>query len=155
MTMSEIEEIVKPLSESGGDLFWQGQANEASVRRVEELLGVKLPTSLISFLLKFGGGGVVGEEISGIEANNPNLMHKGTILGDSERCRKEFRLPPTLAVVYYTDDGVCWCVDCSKRDESGESPVVSYSIFKHKIDAEIAPAFSDFLKQYVELRASR
>lgn len=153
--MSNIEEIIKPLSQSGEDLFWHGQASEASVQKVEELLGVKLPISLRSFLLKFGGGGVVGEEISGIEDNNPSLLNKGTILGDTERCRKEYRLPSDLAVVYFTDEGVCWCVDCSKRDKAGESPVVSYSIFAHRIDSEIASAFSFFLKQYVELRASR
>ena len=153
--MSEIEEIVKPLSECGEDLFWQGRASEASVQKLEELLGIKLPPSLKLFLLEFGGGGIVGEEISGIEANNPSLMHRGTILGDSERCRKEYQLPSTLVVVYFTEDGVCWCLDSSKQDERGESPVVSYSIFTHKIDALIAPTFSDFLKRYVELRVSR
>jgi antitoxin YobK len=152
--MDGIEEIVTPLVQSGQDLYWLGQASESSINKIEGLLGVKLPVSLRLFLLKYGGGGVVGDQISGISADNPSLTRRGTLLGDSERCRKEHQLPQHLVVVYFTDEGACWCVDCSRRDEAGESPVVSYSIFTHRIDARIAPTFAAFLKRYVELWTS-
>jgi antitoxin YobK len=152
---SEMQDIVKPLIESGTDVFWLGPASQSSIDKIEELLGLKLPVSLRNFLSEYGGGGVVGQEIGGIGADNPLLTHKGTLLGDSQRCRKDYRLPEHLVVVYFTDDGVCWCVDTSKQDKNGESPVVSYSIFTHKVDAEIAPTFADFLRKYVQLRAHR
>ena len=151
--MNNIDEIIHPLLQSERDLFWQGPASESTIKQVESSLDSVLPSSFRLFLLKYGGGGVVGEEISGIESNDPNLEFRGTVLGDTKRCRTEHGLPPCLTVIYLSDDGPCWCLDGSRLDEAGECPVVSYSVYKHKIDAEIAPSFSAFLKQYVELRA--
>jgi hypothetical protein len=37
--MNRIEDIVNPLVESGGDLYWLGQASDASIETVEILLG--------------------------------------------------------------------------------------------------------------------
>ncbi len=155
LNMNDIEEIIEPLSQIKEPLFWQGPASESSIGQVETLLGFSLPPSFRSFLLRYGGGGVVGEEISGIEANDSNLDYKGTVLGDTRRCRKDFGLPHHLCVIYFSDDGICWCLDCSEADERMEYPVVSYSIFKREIEKEIAPTFKRFLKQYVELRVQR
>lgn len=152
--MNEIETVIAPLDQSGADIFWQGAADESSIARVEELLGFKLPLSLRSFLLRYGGGGIVGEEISGIESNNPELRSRGTLLGDTFRCRTENGLPAFLAVIYYTDAGICWCIDCSNHDATGECPVMSYSLKLRRTDGQIAISFLEFLKEYVALRAS-
>jgi hypothetical protein len=153
--MAEIDEILQPLLNSDESLFWQGPASEASLNAIASQLELKLPPSFRSFLLKYGGGGVVGELIGGLEEDNPALEYKGTVIGDTKRCRADHQLPHSLCVIYLTDADVCWCLDCSKRDENGESPVVSYSVFEQRVDVQIASTFEEFLKQYVELRSNR
>lgn len=150
-----MDDILKPLIDSGEEVEWLGPASENSIKKVSTLLGARLPESLRQFLLKYGGGGLVGEPISGIIETKANSMQMGTLLGDTKRCRDNHRLPPHLIVVYYSEDGVCWCVDCGEQDQTGESPVVSFSIFTHKIDANIAPTFTEFLMEYVKLRVSK
>lgn len=150
--MSEVKSLIKKLTQSEQKVFWQGKAREESVNELERLLSVKLPSSFREFLLECGGGGVEGTEISGIEDDNPRLEYKGTVWGDTKRCREEFDLPVHLAVIFFSDDEVCWCLDSQSINESGECPVVSYSVFLRKIDAQVAINFTDFLRQYIKLR---
>lgn len=150
--MNEIHALLDRLERSGRPVFWQGPVSVEAVTELERLLDVQLSASFRAFLLRCGGGGVEGGEISGIEDDNPSLENRGTVWGDTKRCRGEFGLPPHLVVIFFSDDELCWCMDSSSRDESGETPVVSFSIHSRKVDAVLALSFTEFLKQYVELR---
>lgn len=150
--MSVVDALIDRLSASALPVFWQGPASKGTIDELERLLSTKLPPSFRSFLLKVGGGGVEGAEISGIESDNPLLEHRGTVLGDTKQCRRRFGLPPHLSAIVFTDDEVCWCLDSSRLDSAGECAVVSYSLTKGRVDALIAPNFTEFLREYVELR---
>jgi len=71
--------------------------------------------------------------------------------GDTLTCRDDYELPENLVVIFFKDDEICWCLDTSENIE-GEYPVVSYSLYKKKVDSRIATSFSEFFKQYLELR---
>jgi len=150
----KLKSLLERLNSSGEPVFWQGPTGNEAIDRVERLLSIKLPPSFRAFLRLCGGGGVEGSEISGIEEGDPSLENKGTVLGDTKRCREEFGLPSHLAVIYFSEEGVCWCLDSSNPDLSEEYRVVSFSLFSERIDARLADDFLGFFSQYVESRTS-
>jgi hypothetical protein len=152
--MNEIESLVQQLEKNGNNVFWQGGASDSSVDELQSLLGVRIPTSFRRFLCAFGGGGVVGEEISGIENDNPRLEHRGTVLGDTLICRQTYGLPARLIVIYLGGDGdFAWCLD-AEQVSGVECSVVSYE-FHSKIIRPLATDFIAFFREYLTLRLSR
>jgi hypothetical protein len=151
--MADIEQLIQQLEASGKDVFWQGQTSQNSIEELESLLGSKLPFSFAAFLARHGGGGVVGEEISGIEDDDPTLKNRGTVYGDTLRCREDFGLPSNLIVVYLSDEEVVWCLDVSEFNGE-ECPVVSFNVLT-TTTSPIAPNFGAFIEEYLILRLSR
>lgn len=148
--MVDFDILIQQLEQSGHDVFWQGPASDVSIRKLEQLVDSKLPMSLKSFLASCGGGGVVGEEISGIENDDPRLEYRGTVYGDTLLCRENYGLPETLIVVYLGADDVVWCLDVNQFTE-GECPVVSFNVMSKKTSL-LSASFSDFLAEYLTLR---
>jgi hypothetical protein len=151
--MAEYDELAGAITAAGNEIFWLGAASGEQVRRVEALLGVALPSSFRRFVESYGGGGVIGAEISGIEDNDAELESSGTVVGDTKTCRDRYDLPAHLVVIYFHDDEVCWCLDTSESVD-GECPVVSYNIFSRKVDRVIAKDFSSFMQQHLGLYAN-
>ncbi len=151
--MQNIESLIEQLNKSGHEIFWQGKASISAVDKLEELLSCKLPKSFRSFLVEYGGGGVVEEEISGIESNDPSLENRGTVYGDTLICREDYALPSSLIVIYLGMDDVIWCLDVEDSD-GDECPVVSFDVFS-KGTKELAKSFDEFFAEYVTLRVSR
>jgi len=145
--MNEMHAIVKLLSERA-DVEWLGAASESSVIKLESQLGLLLPRAFKEFLLVTGGGGILGQEISGIESDDPLLNHRGTIWGDTLTNRAEFFLPSELIVIYFSEE-VVWCLDI---DHPKVSPVVSFDIFKCRKERILAADFTDFLSMYASTR---
>ncbi|SIS97414.1 SMI1-KNR4 cell-wall [Zobellia uliginosa] len=151
--MKDYKELIDKIEQSGEELFWQGGADNDQIKILEEKLKVKLPISFKNFLNEYGGGGVIDDEISGIESNNAELKTGGTILRDTLECRENFDLPNHLVVVFYKYQELAWCIDCSSRNNENECPIVSYDLFRRKVTNVIADNFELFFKQYLELRA--
>lgn len=150
--MADIESLIQQLEQSGKDVVWQGEASQSSIDQLESLLGSRLPDSFKRFLADYGGGGVVEEEVSGIEDDDSTLEHRGTVYGDTLLCREDDALPPNLVVIYLGGDDVVWCLDVSQFD-GNECPVVAFDVFT-KPTKLLAPTFADFLAEYLELRIS-
>ncbi|WP_233237915.1 SMI1/KNR4 family protein [Bordetella sp. LUAb4] len=142
--------LAKRVERAGFEIQWYGPVSREQVCRLEELLAINLPNSFKDFLQSHGGGGVVSADVSGIEDNDAEIDFGGTVLGDTMRCRKEYELPQYLAVVYFHDDEVCWCLDTS-QSKNGECPVVSYDVFRERVDRVIATDFFSFFKHHLEL----
>ncbi|PHI34749.1 hypothetical protein CBQ28_23055 [Pseudoalteromonas sp. GCY] len=150
--MNKYSELIKQLDLSEHETFWQGAADLKEIALLEKLISIKLPPSLVSFLRECGGGGVIDSEISGIEDNNANLTHGGTILGDTLDCRGEFQLPEHLVVIFYKENEICWCLDSNTQEE--EYKLVNYNLFKKQVDEVISDSFFSFFCEYVEIRTS-
>lgn len=150
--MSSIQSLINQLEDSGQEVFWQGKASKESIELLESLLDSRLPKSFKLFLNDYGGGGVVGEEISGIEDDDPTLEHRGTVFGDTRICREDYALPTNMVVIYLGADDVVWCLDVNNLVDN-ECPVVSYDVFS-KVSRQISENFTGFLKEYLTLRLS-
>lgn len=148
--MSEYDDLAAAIQSSGYEVYWYGASSAEKVSQAERLLGVTFPVSFRRFLESYGGGGVVTAEVSGIDDNDPDLTSGGTLIGDTNTCRDRYSLPRHLVVIYFHDDEVCWCIDTS-RSNGGEAPVVSYNIFARKVDRDIAPDFSVFMRDHLSL----
>jgi hypothetical protein len=148
--MTECDLLIEKLQASSSETFWHGKADEASISHLAVLLGVKLPDSFRHFLAKYGGGGVVGEEISGIEDNDPKLKHRGTVYGDTLTYRADYGLPTTFVVIYLVEGEAAWCLDVSQCI-NGECPVVAFDLASRGT-TPISDSFGDFLKHYLTAR---
>lgn len=151
--MARLAALVQELEKSGKEVFWQGKTSPVSIQRLEGLLNTRLPNSFRQFLAEFGGGGLLGEEISGIEEDDPTLDFRGTVLGDTMLCRVDFALPSQLIVIYLGADDVVWCLDTSGPAET-ECPVVSFNVHTRTIQP-LAKTFEAFFADYVRLRVAR
>jgi hypothetical protein len=150
--MAEYDELAAAVTAAGAEVFWLGAASRDQIDRVEAMLGAPLSSSFRRFLEGYGGGGVIGAEVSGIEENDAALESAGTVVGDTTACRDRYHLPPHLVVIYFHDDEACWCLDTS-RSVVGECPVVSYNVFTRKVDREIARDFASFMQHHLALYA--
>lgn len=151
--MGDYEQLIQDVENAGNEIFWLGAADEEQVTKLESTLGAVLPDSFKSFLVKYGGGGVIDAEISGIEDNDASISNGGTVLGDTVEARASYQLPSELIVVFFRDDEICWCLDVSKMNSECECPVVNYDLFKKKVTNKIAENFEVFFQQYLELRS--
>lgn len=150
--MADIDTLVRQLEQNGRGMFWQGGASEASIEKLESLLGAQLPSSFKNFLACYGGGGFDDEDelVSGIEDDDPKLEHRGTVYGDTLLCRGDYALPENLVVILFGADDAVWCLDVSQLD-GNECPVVAFDVFS-KTTKVIASTFNEFLVEYLTLR---
>lgn len=132
------------------EVFWLGQVDIEQIDSLENNLGVKLPSDFREFLLLVGGGGEIGEEISGIVNNNALEESGGAVFYDTIYCRNAFSLPENYAVIYFKDDEVCWCIDSGS---GGFGKVVNYDLFSKRTTNTITSSFTEFFDKYVKLRA--
>lgn len=147
--MASVIELLKRLEQSK-DVFWQGAVSDSEITRLESLLGCHLPASFRQFLRICGGGGITRRWISGIEDGNASNENRGTVYGDTLRCREDSALPAQLVVIYFTDDHVIWCLDTSLF-ANDDCPVVSFDEFTGSIDP-LFPSFESFLESYANRR---
>lgn len=152
--MADIDSLIERIDQSGKKMFWHGKASQASIEKLELLLGSRLPTSFKSFLAEYGGGGFDDADalISGIEDDDPALEHRGTVYGDTMLCREDHALPENLVVIYLGTDDIVWCLDVNQFD-GDECPVVAFDVFS-KTTKPLAPTFDEFLAEYLTLRIS-
>lgn len=151
--MNDYSKLIKQIESSGEEIFWLGSVDDAQISLLEKQLMVTLPNSFREFLTEYGGGGVIDDNISGIENNDANLKTGGTVLQDTLECRQDFNMPNYLAVIFYKYQELAWCLDLSKLNSDNECPVVSYDLFSEKVTNDIANNFEFFFKEYLELRA--
>jgi hypothetical protein len=152
--MGTHDKLIERVIAAGEELEWYGPQTQIAIEELSNVLGVDLPVSFRAFLAEYGGGGVVGEWISGIVDGDPVNPVMGSVFGDTMRCRGRHNLPGGLVVVFSQDDDeVLWCLDADARNSAGECPVVAFDITGHEPQRPISPSFSVFIQEYLTLRA--
>ncbi|MFT2112720.1 SMI1/KNR4 family protein [Marinomonas sp. 2405UD68-3] len=152
--MKDFSKEIMQVEKAGNEIFWQGAASVDQIKTLENALDLILPEDFCDFLKTYGGGGVISEEISGIESNDATLTNGGTVYGDTLEVRKRFQLPQKLAVVVWENDEICWCLDCTQASTKlSDVKIVNYNIFTRKVDVIISNNFERFFAQYLELRS--
>ncbi|PKF81412.1 hypothetical protein CW749_01870 [Vibrio sp. vnigr-6D03] len=142
------KDLAEKLDHANSDTFWQGSADESQIDKLEELLSLQFPEDFKEFLKQLGGGGVTDSEISGIEDNDSTIDYGGTVYGDTLSAREDYNLPEHLAVIFFKDDEICWCIDTN----SPKGEVISFDVFKQEVNSKIADSFERFFHEYVSLR---
>jgi len=151
--MATLDELIEKVKHAGHTVEFYGPQNEAKINVLASALGAELPPSFREFLRTYGGGGIVGEWISGIYRGQPLLKNEGSVLGDTLRWRERSHLPTELVVVYTQDDEICWCLDTTSKSKNGENPVVSFDFSTPHRTVKIADSFQDFFKDYLEMHS--
>ena len=151
--MAEFDDLVEKVKQAGHQVEFYGPKGEPMIDTLAAALDTTLPPSFRRFLGEYGGGGVVGEWVSGIYDDQPLLANEGSVFGDTKRWRERHALPPKLVAIYTQDDEVCWCLDTAKVTKNGENPVVSFDLSDPSHTTPIADSFADFFKEYLEMHA--
>jgi antitoxin YobK len=150
--MRSLDDLVTNVKAAGHKVEFSGGQSEANINELEAAIGLTLPPSFREFLRTYGGGGVVSEWISGIYKNQPYLTNKGSVYGDTIRCRERYGLPTFMIVIYTQEnDEVVWCLDTRKATVGGECPVVSFIVENTTPPVQIADSFDSFFRDYLEM----
>lgn len=146
--MDAIDDLVARIHEAGQKPDFYGPQRHESVSQLEELLGVTLPPSYRSFLQQYGGGyGLIG-----IFDNQPDSLHLGCLLGDTQRLRDKYQLPTNFIPVRVSPFGGIDALDTSSPDAVGEYPVYLLTIgpdgqLTHRI--RTADSFDQYLRGFL------
>ncbi|OZG70696.1 hypothetical protein BTA51_24175 [Hahella sp. CCB-MM4] len=140
-----VDELINELK-TISDIELGGPASPETIMQVERKLGGKLPVEVVTFLGKYGQVFLNDESISGIYDNDAEEESNGTIVGDTEECRKFFGLPIGFAVVEYHSGDYCLCVSLTEEAQVS-SPVLDYNVFQRKFEEH--PLYDSFLKYLI------
>jgi hypothetical protein len=149
--MDEIDALIAQIRESGAEVWIAGPQSEAAIVELERAIGVAMPPSYRLFLSRFGGFGIVNSFISGIVDGKPLEEGTGWLFGDTQRFRQDFDMPDHLLVVQ-ADEEAPYCLDTSKRGQSGEFPLVCYELNSRHV-GKMAPSFGEWFVEWLRLRA--
>src|SRR5215813_6918157 len=123
-SMQSIDDLVARIRAAGKEPDFYGPQRPERVNQVESLLGVQLPPSYRKFLLQYGGGyGLIG-----IFEDQPDLLHLGCLLGDTQRLREKYQLSTNFIPVRIGPFGGIDALDTSSPDATGEYPVYLLTI---------------------------
>lgn len=132
---------------------FMGERPDALVAAAEQALGVDFPPSYRAFVKELGAGGAAAREFYGITSDNftTATIPNGIWLTLQER--QDSGLPDHLIVVFDDGDGSYLALDTSRRDDSGENPVVEWipgaSGPGDDLD-EVAPDFGALFRERVQ-----
>jgi hypothetical protein len=151
--MPTIDELIQRVRKAGHSVEFYGPQGDEKINDLAAALGTDLSPSFREFLRRYGGGGVVGEWISGIYGGQPLLTNQGSVFGDAVRWRERHHLPPDFVPVYTQEDEVCWCLDTARNGRDGESPIVSFDKSNPHHATKIADSFEEFFREYLEIHS--
>ncbi|MGY2281096.1 SMI1/KNR4 family protein [Pseudomonas monsensis] len=85
--MHKHQDLITKLDNSDEETFWLGPATAEQIKKLENILGIKLPEDFVDFLSVCGGGGAADSEICGTENNDATLDNGGTVNYSTTYCR--------------------------------------------------------------------
>jgi hypothetical protein len=124
MPMQDLDRALALIAEHGGEGSFAGPADDRTIERAEDLLGVTFPPTYRRFLERLGAGDILGEEFYGIvdeDLEDPLPNAVGLALDE----RKHGSLPDHLLPIYALGDGTIFGLDFN-ASAGGEAAVVSW-----------------------------
>ncbi|MDR1940853.1 MAG: SMI1/KNR4 family protein [Endomicrobium sp.] len=106
-TYEEMEKLIEELMSKYDDgRAFAGGVSEENIKRMEEILDVKLPEQYKWFLRKYGHGGFMGFEIFGFISNDSMPMVEYT-----QSYREKFKLGKEYIFIVNVDE-YYYCLSC-------------------------------------------
>jgi hypothetical protein len=126
MSMEDLRKAFKLIEEHSERARFVGPRPPELVRKAEVALGIAFPPTFREFVLRFGAGGFAGQEFFGITSANfeTSTVPNGVWLTLDNR--KSWGLPEQFVIVSDLGDGAYYAIDVSKKNASGENPVVLF-----------------------------
>ncbi|GAA4626389.1 hypothetical protein GCM10023196_034440 [Actinoallomurus vinaceus] len=122
--VASVVSLVELLRGNPESCRWTGGLSPADLAGAERKLGASFPPSYRRFLAEVGSCEVDGTDFLGVyrtPAMGDTLL--GTVSGTLD-ARTDPRFPADLLIIQYDGMGGLVCLDLSRRDGAGESPVV-------------------------------
>ena len=143
--MNKYEEIKKLIAETDDVDFadFGNGVSEEWIRKAEERLGFKLPTTYKWWLKNYGGGEIYGEEIFSIYEEDFDAVVGGDVVYMYELNKKDSNYPQNILVISECDDEVFY-FDLTSKVKDNEYPI--YSLSSKDI---YAIDFLEFLKKRI------
>ncbi|WP_035437986.1 SMI1/KNR4 family protein [Bacillus sp. UNC322MFChir4.1] len=135
------EWISKVFSEFEEERDFHGSVDESLINEIEKKLQCTFPESYRWFLKNYGGGGVLGIDLTCVGS-----LDNSPIILDTEAYRK-MDMPREYVVIWDLGEYL-YCLDTTNL-ENGECPVVTWDFVSKKTIFE-AKNFYEFLSQQLE-----
>jgi len=138
--------IEKMIKEYGDERDFFGAASDEAISKAEIALDVKFPAQYLEYVKKYGGGGIGGNEITGVKDEG-----YASVLEATESWRK-LGLPDKLFVVWGVDEYAYCMFSADANDEKVYtwSPDGDGLIFKSEtFDAFIIDSFENTIANWV------
>jgi hypothetical protein len=148
--MDEVEELIARLQHDGRPVWLAGPQPEDAIVELETVLGMPLPPTYRSFVARFGGFSLLNSIVSGIIGGNPLASGIGRLYWDTQRFRRDYRMPDHLFVIQPNEDAP-YCLDAQKRRPDGEMPVVCFELHSKHM-GRMASSFGEWFCEYLRLR---
>ncbi len=122
---TQVDNLIAQVKARGHTIWISGPATPDAVRKIEEVIGNRLPPSYVLFLLAYGAMSIYDQTISGVTDGDIIDDGGGTVLGDTKTFQQRAGLPAGFIPVGLHEDGA-YCLDLNRRRQDGECPVVNY-----------------------------
>lgn len=144
------ERIAELISQNPDAIAFAGGVSDDWVDKAEKALSLKFPPSFVTYLRKFGGGMIGGEQVNGIlgidfeEACGPDIVYNTTVE------RREFGIPEAFVCLVSNEGDEMFYLDTSTVTDANENPVVRVLIEQVATPQQYAQNFAEFLLKRIE-----
>jgi hypothetical protein len=154
MTGSPLDQAFRAIDASAPEAMdFLGPVPEHIVVRAEAFLGIRLPTSYRSFVLRYGQGFAGPYEIYGLRADEPVPETATLNFVDRTLDARRYGLPADMVAVYNLGNGEDYVLDLSRGEDP---PMLAWSPAaggdRTRMDL-VEPSFGVFLLEKVRLAA--
>jgi hypothetical protein len=147
-----IERVRRRLDTAGRSCAIAGPVSEAAVAAAEEALGLELPPSYRAFVLRYGALtlparlGTVHAFV-GLVSDDGTNDDKG-VVQRTLHARVENHLGEGYVIVGLgAEAGEWYCLDSSKADDAGESPIFLFDVRDNQIDQQFYESFDQMIRE--------
>jgi hypothetical protein len=125
--------------------------DEEVIKKAQDYLEVKFPTTYKKFISKVGFLSLGGCEIYGII--DEDFINSGVpdAIWFSYENRKNYGTPDYLVQIYSVGEGTTYCLDTSQMNEEGECPVVAWPLGGYEETPVLEVIAEDFGKFFLDM----
>ena len=149
----DIQKCIDKANRLGNEVWLAGPASEESIVTLEKMMGVKLPESFRSFLLKYGAMGIYDSYIAGVTDEDPLKIQMGWVYGHTmimrENYKDQYEVPNYLWVLEPHEDGA-YCFNVNIKTDGDEIGIVNYEPYlaESTFSEVLARSFPEYLEKW-------
>lgn len=105
-----------------------GGVSPQIIQKAEEKLNLHFPSDYKIFLQECGTLNISDSYIYGLYSNYDNLCTTGSIIYETLKCRKEYKLPHEYIVLENLDDEVLYILSTTSKEDKNNGNIYSVEI---------------------------